>query len=212
MEGLDRRYCYFCMCSTFPCDACQWCTCTPVNLEFSFDEKNELHDAFKKARIERRIHQRKIRDLQKAVKEQKTERLQVPSNISEIHNLWNPRANTAVIEENLEFLHEDAYNKRSVEHEAFMNLLKDELVQSVTTTAENLKFGNCAKLSNCAIDRERYCPQLKALIAATENEHEIFFFGSFAEALYRQCQQFGLVKDGTKLPFKVSCNAFVCDP
>ena len=209
MEGLERRYCYFCMCSKFPCDACQWCTCTPVNLEFSFDEENELHDAFKKAKIERKIHLRKIEDLQKAVKDQKIEK--VPPNIGEMPNLWNPRANAAIIEENLEFLHEDTFNKRSVEYEAFMNLLKNELVERVTTTAENLKFGNCAKLSNCALDREKYCPQLKALISATENEHEIFFFGSFAEALYRQCQQFGLVKDSTKLPFKVSCNSFVCD-
>ena len=34
MEALERRYCYFCMCSKFLCDTCQFCTCTAVNLLF----------------------------------------------------------------------------------------------------------------------------------------------------------------------------------
>ena len=51
----------------------------------------------------------------------------------------------------------------------------------------------------------------RLLTAATHGEHEIFFFGSFAEALYHKCQQFGLVKDTTKLPFKVGYNSIpVC--
>ena len=201
MEGLERRYCYFCMCSKFPCDACQWCTCTPVNLEFFFDEENELHDAFKKAKIERKIHLRKIEDLQKAVKDQKIEK--VPPNISEMPNLWNPRANAAIIEENLEFLHEDTFNKRSVEYEAFMNLLKNELVERVTTTVERLKFGYCWT----ELDREKYCHQIKALETARQNDHEIFFFGPFVGALYKQCQQFDLVKQTADVPFKVGCNS-----
>ena len=210
MEALERRYCYYCMCSKFLCDTCQFCTCTVVNLEFYFDRENKLHDAFKKAKIDRKIHMGRIEDLQKAVEKRKTEKPDVPPIYSELHHLWDPPVNTAQMEEHLDFLHEDTYNKRSAEYGVLMDMVKNGLVERVTTTVENLKFGNCASLSNCALDRERYCHQLKALTAAAENENEIFFFGSFAGALYKQCQQFGLVlttPNTTKLPFKVGYNS-----
>ena len=207
MAALVRRYCYYCMCSRSLCDFCQWCTCTAVNLEFYFDGENKLHEAFKEGKIERKIHMRRIQDLQNAIQEQKTEKPEVPPIISEINNLMNPSVNTAQMEESLEYLHEDSYNKEYVEYKALMDLIKGGLVERVTTTVENLTFGNCASLSECALDREKYCHQLKALTAATQSEREVFFYGSFAGALYRQCHQFGLVKDATKQPFKVGCNS-----
>ena len=198
MEAIERRYCYYCMCSN-ECDSCQWCTCTVINLEFYFDKENKLHDAYKQAKIDRKVHLRKIEDLQKALEEKP----EVPSVYGEMHNLWNPCVNKAQMEEHLVFLHERTYNRKSAEDGALKDMIKDGLVERVTTTVEQLKFGYCWT----ELDREKYCHQIKALETARQNDHEIFFFGPFAGALYKQCQQFDLVKQTADVPFKVGCNS-----
>ena len=195
------------MCS-IDCEDCSKCTCTPLQLEFYFEEWNGCHVNFAQAKVEKKDLLRTIEDEEALImktREQGERPLKRPETIADMERLWKPTVKVEDLETHLDYMKDDLLNKKAAEYSATMELFEHALVKRVKFTYELIKYDTSKKYQ---LDKKKFCRELRTLadVALNGKKQEVNFYGMFAAALYYQCHKFGMIHS-KELPFKVSLNS-----